>query len=51
VIVKSTRIELLGGSMPTKSHHSLFRHCAGVDPKSSALISHELDLHQIDSSI
>jgi hypothetical protein len=51
VIVESSRIELLGGPMSTKSNHSPFRHRAGVDPKRSALISHELDFGQIDSSI
>src|SRR5260370_983372 len=51
MIVKPARVEFLDGPVPAGSHHSVFRRRSCVDPKGCALVSHELDLNQIDSTI
>jgi hypothetical protein len=51
MVVKPTSVEFLGGSMSADSHHSVFWRRSCIDPKRSTLVSLELNLNQIDSTV
>jgi hypothetical protein len=51
MVVKAASVEFIRFPMSTKSCHSFFGHGANVNSKSSALIGHELDFNEVDSSV